>query len=150
MTARLAAEDAARLAVFQLLHGAISLPHPFIAGQPDTRVVPVLDDAEGELPYIALGASWEVPNDDLKNQGTEVVISVHTWSDYNGFAEVGLLNRRVVALLDRPDPLPDALAGWSARQSSMRVTETRSFRDEDPRYRHGVVDVTVRLTQLED
>jgi hypothetical protein len=147
---REAAEDDARLAVYQLLAEQITLPYPYVVGQPANRQVPVLDDAAGALPYVALGSSWELPDDDHDGPGALVVVSVHTWSDYAGFAELGALNRAAVRLLDRPAAVPDALAAYDPKQTSVKVTATRSMRDEDTRFRHGVIDVTVRLKQVED
>lgn len=144
-----AATDDVRAAVFGVLDGAVQLPSPFAPGNP-ARALPVLEEVgDAQAPYIEMGAASEVSDDTHSSRGAVVNLTIHTWSTYRGFAEIGAAQREIKALLDKVSDVPAlSAAGW--RDVFIRVVDERSMRDEDPLYRHGVTDVEVRLTQEED
>lgn len=139
-----AATDAIRAAVFELLDGAISVPSPYAAGNPD-RVVPVVEEVGNTVaPYVEVGASVELPDDQHDVPGALVMLTLHTWSKYRGFAEIGGIHTRLKELLDKEQIV---VPGWDNVYA--RVQNQQAMRDEDPQYRHGVTDVQFRLTQQE-
>lgn len=144
------ATDEVRAAVHDLIDGAVLVPSPFAPGNPD-RAVPALEEVgDAVVPYIEVGAATEVRSDTHTSRGALVMLSLHTWSLYNGFAEIGAIHKQLKALLDKRSDVPAlAAAGWT--DVFIHVPMQRSMRDdENPQYRHGVTDVQVRLTQQED
>jgi len=150
MADSIAPDDAVRAVLYELLTApAISLARPYPLGA--ARNVPVFDETGGTagFPYITLGASEAFPVEEHGRFGWLVRISVHGWSDYQGYAEVSAVERAVTARLHRRQGAwPAAFDQWE--HISMTVSAARKMRDEDTRYRHGVMDVVVRLTQKEE
>lgn len=147
MTTKEATDDV-RAAVFGLLDGEVAAPYPFAPGNPD-RLLPVVEEVgDSVAPYIEIGSAFETSDDSHDKRGAVVSLSVHTWSEYNGFAEVGRVHKRIKEILDKRSDVPGLDADWE--DVYVRVTSQQSMRDETSHFRHGVTDVQVRLTQKED
>ncbi len=145
-TTRTSAEDLVRRGVYKLLTATpLEAPRPYPSGA--AAVVKVYDEvpANAAYPYITLGASEDMPDDTHSGPGTETRLSVHVWSSYDGFAELGNIVAKIVERLSDQHSLPVATTGWT--DINLTTTARRMMRDEDPQIRHAVIDVIFTANQ---
>ncbi|MEU3161408.1 DUF3168 domain-containing protein [Streptomyces griseoincarnatus] len=53
-----------------------------------------------EYPFVVIGEAIETPDNRHGGYGRETVITLHSWSRYQGYAQVLRIGARVTALLD--------------------------------------------------
>lgn len=89
--------------------------------------------AKATFPYVIIGDDTEVPNDTMGVTGRDMTLTIHSWSQYQGWKQVKEIQNRVDLLLDRWAP---TVTGWNAVQMAQEFFE--SFMDPDGVTRHGV------------
>ncbi|MGH3599812.1 MAG: DUF3168 domain-containing protein [Pseudonocardiaceae bacterium] len=90
-------------------------------------------------PYVVVGEAIETPRNAHAQFGREVVVTLHVWSRYRGFAQAITIVNRITALLDQQ---PMSIAGHAV--VSVRHEFTQTLRDPDPEIRH--VPIRFRVT----
>lgn len=90
-------------------------------------------------PYVKLGEAMETPRNTSTEFGREVVITLHVWDRYRGFARCLAIADRLTQLFDHQ---PMTVAGH--RVVSVRHEFNQTLRDPDPEIRH--VPVRFRIT----
>ncbi|MEX1037861.1 MAG: DUF3168 domain-containing protein [Acidimicrobiia bacterium] len=99
----------------------------------DLGVVGVFDEVpEGtNKPYVVVGEAYETPDNSHDRKGRRTVVTVHVWSDQQGFKESVEIADRIVDLLDHT---PLTIAGWT--HIATRFDFMQTLRDPDPDIRH--------------
>jgi hypothetical protein len=99
---------------------------------------------EGQVhPYVVLGEAFETPDNTHDTFGREVVITLHTWSRYRGYAEVLRITDRIITLLDHQ---PLSITGHNV--IAVRHEFAQTLRDPDPEIRH--VPIRFRVVTEQD
>lgn len=93
-------------------------------------------------PYVSVGEAIETPDNSHGEFGRSVLITVHVWSIYRGFAEALGIARQLVELLDHRPLTP---AGHAA--VAVRFEQLQTLRDPDPQVRHVPVQFRVITRQ---
>jgi len=94
-------------------------------------------------PYVVIGEALEIPDDSHDRDGRETVETIHIWSEYRGFSQLGTISGRVVALLDGQ---PLDVDGW--HHVATRYEFGQTLRDPNPHLRHTVLRFRVVTEQL--
>lgn len=84
-------------------------------------------------PYLVVGESKATPFDSKTEEGMEQVVTLHSWSTYNGMSEIKSIMAAVVAALDRASL---AVSGHALVDISFVSSE--AMLDEDGVTRHGI------------
>ena len=82
-------------------------------------------------PYVAVGEAYETPDNSHDRKGRRTVVTVHVWSDQQGFKESVEIADRIVDLLDHTSL---TIAGWT--HIATRFDFMQTLRDPDPDIRH--------------
>lgn len=90
-------------------------------------------------PYVELGEAIETPRNTSNDFGREVVVTLHIWDRYRGFARCLAIANRITALLDH-----QAMVLPGHQVVSVRHEFSQTLKDPDPEIRH--VPVRFRLT----
>ena len=103
-----------------------------LSAQLDT---PVYDDVPqgSEYPYTVIGDDTAVEWDGDTFLGTEATLTIHTWSQYSGRAEVKGIMSSIYAALHRYSL---SIAGYNTVTCTWEFAET--FLEADGETRHGV------------
>lgn len=93
------------------------------------------------FPYLTIGDDTAADAGTKTNQGQEITLTIHAWSQYQGRKEVKeLLGKVYDALHEKPLTVP----GFSV--SMVRFEYSDSFTDADGKTRHGVARYRVIIT----
>jgi len=124
-------------AVFTLLDADVDLSGAGTLGA--FGVVGVFDEVpEGtSRPYVVVGEAYETADNSHDRKGRRTVITVHVWSDQQGFKEAVEIADRIVDLLDHT---PLTVTGWT--HIATRFDFMQTLRDPDLDIRH----VPIRFT----
>lgn len=91
-------------------------------------------------PYVVMGESSEAPFDSFTQQGRSVIVTIHTWSQYQGAKETETMLSRIITLLDRY-----ALSVSGGVLTRCVFESKQTMRDPDGLTRHGVVTFLVQV-----
>ena len=123
---------AIQTAVYDLLTGDATLTTTLGAGVYDE--VP----ETAKLPYVVIGEAYETPDLTHNQKGRRTTITLHVWSEQDGFTEAADIADRVITLLDHTAL---AVSGWS--HVVTRFDFSQMLRDPDPNLRHVPVRFVV-------
>ena len=107
---------------------------------------PVYDSPpqDAAFPYVTIGDTAHAPFDTDNSVGSEVLMSVHVWDNYNG-------NKRILGLLDEIYSLlnrqPLAVTGYNVLDV-MYDASPAPFLDADGKTRHGVSTFRLLLDEV--
>lgn len=109
-----------------------------------TLVKGVFDEVpEGTLkPYVVVGEAYETADNSHDRKGRRTVITVHVWSDQQGFSQTNTISNRIVDLLDHT---PLTVSGWT--HVATRFEFKQSLRDPDPNVRHAPIRFVVTVEE---
>jgi hypothetical protein len=82
-------------------------------------------------PYVVVGEAYETPDNSHDRKGRRTVITIHVWSDQQGFKESVEIADRIVDLLDHTSL---TITGWT--HIATRFDFMQTLRDPDPDIRH--------------
>jgi len=82
-------------------------------------------------PYVVIGEAYETAENSHDRKGRRTVITIHVWSDHQGFSEVNTIGNRIIDLLDHTSL---TVSGWT--QIATRLDFSQTIRDPDPDIRH--------------
>lgn len=82
-------------------------------------------------PYVVVGEAYETPDNSHDRKGRRTVITIHVWSDQQGFKEAVGIADRIVDLLDHTTL---TIAGWT--HIATRFDFMQTLRDPDVDIRH--------------
>lgn len=82
-------------------------------------------------PYVVVGEAYETPDNAHDRYGRRTSITLHVWSDHDGFSQAATIGSRVVELLDHT---PLTVSGWAHIVTRFEFSQT--LRDPDPNLRH--------------
>jgi hypothetical protein len=97
-----------------------------------------------QFPYVTLGDDQTVPDRGQGYDGSDVSLTIHTWSRAQGFPET---KRMLEAIRASLTDAPLALTGH--RLIDLAMAESRALRDPDGITSHGVITFTA-LTEPAD
>ena len=89
---------------------------------------------DASYPYIGLGEAFETPDNDLGSFGRNVLLVLHLWSRYQGYAQATEALDRVVQLLEH-----QSLEITGHRVISVHFVDAQTVPDPDPTIRHAPV-----------
>lgn len=100
------------------------------------RVTGVFDEVlqDQPLPYVAIGDATETRFNTFGRQGKDCTVTIHVWSEYEGFREVLEITDIIVKLLDGYE-MP--VQGFDLVY--IRFEDTNTLREGDGMTRHVVV-----------
>jgi hypothetical protein len=130
------AADAINAAVYSRLSGDATLLATATGGVHDD----VFDATS--FPYVQIGDTIETPWDAFGNQGRTNLVTIHTWSQYQGAKESWTMISRIIALLDRY-----ALSVSGVTLTRCVHERSMVLRDPDGKTRHGVVEFRVEVSE---
>ena len=90
-------------------------------------------------PYITIGECTSVPWRNHSHPGEEITVTIHIWSNYEGFKEALDINKRLNQLLGDQDL---TVTGWNCVKSWFDFSDT--IRDPDGVVRHVVARYRIR------
>jgi hypothetical protein len=91
------------------------------------------------FPYVTLGEEQTIPDRGQGYEGSDVSLTLHTWSKATGYPQTKQMIEAVRASLTNA---PLTLSGH--RLVSLEFEESRVLRDTDPTITHGVVTFLAR------
>jgi len=129
-------------AVYTLLDADVDLSGAGTLG--DLGVVGVFDEVPEDTlkPYVVIGEAYETPDNSHDRKGRRTVVTVHVWSDQQGFKEAVEIADRIVDLLDHPSL---TVAGWS--HIATRFDFMQTLRDPDLDIRHVPIRFAVTVEE---
>ncbi len=127
---------AVQTAVYTVLSGDSTLTSTLGAGVYDE--VP----ETAKLPYVVVGEAYETADNAHDRKARRTTITVHVWSEQEGFTEPVTIANRVVTLLDHTAL---AVSGWT--HVVTRYDFMQTLRDPDPNLRHVPVRFVVETEE---
>jgi len=116
---------AIQTAIYGVLNGDSTLTSTLGAGVYDE----VPEDAS--YPYVVVGEAYETPDNAHDRYGRDTMVTIHTWSEQDGFKEALTVGNRVVELLDHTSL---TITGW--HHVATRYEFSQTLRDPNPNLRH--------------
>jgi hypothetical protein len=129
--------NAVATAIFVKLNGDATL----------TAKAPIKDHVPEELakPYVVVGDDDELDWSTFARIGRDVAVTIHIWSDYQGWKEAVSILSDLIRLLDFPAS-PLSVSGWPTTVISLYEGSTK-LRDPDGIARHIVARFRVYAEQ---
>lgn len=93
------------------------------------------------FPYVVVGADTGTDGSTFGADGQNVAAMIHTWSQYQGFAEVKAIHSIILQALTAPLPVN----GWTAL--TLVCDLDQALVDSDGITRHGVLRIRFYLTK---
>lgn len=94
------------------------------------------------LPYIVIGNDTIVADNTDSYVGFEATVTIHTWSDFNGYKEIKTMQDEIYNLLNRHELV---ITGYNTINCIQEYSEP--FLDPDGITRHGVQRFRVLFNQ---
>ena len=91
------------------------------------------------FPYVTLGEDQTLPDRGYEYEGSDVTLTIHTWSRAQGFPQSKIMLDAIRASLSGA---PLVLTGH--RLVNLEFEESRVLRDTDPTITHGVITFLAR------
>jgi len=103
----------------------------------------VYDEVPGNalMPYVVLGEDTAVDYATKLNKGSEITLTIHIWSDYNGYYEAMQIAQTIV------DNYNDSLVQLTNMCVFGMVDMIEMMRDPEG-YRHGIVRIRFQVLEV--
>lgn len=93
------------------------------------------------MPYVVIGEDTAVDYATKLNKGSEITLTIHIWSDYDGYAEVMNIIETIV------DTFNDSSMQLTNIEVFGTVDMVEVMRDPDG-YRHGIVRIRFQVLEV--